>query len=127
MNKKYLVSGILILVFLTIAILTFDDSKIDYANFTGAEKSAKTVQIIGSWVKDKPYKYNSDNNEFEFFMTDDQAKEYKVIYRGSKPNNFDIAPKVVVKGKMENGTFQASEILTKCPSKYEGKAEEVKS
>ena len=127
MNKKYVISGLLLVIFLAIAMFTFDDSKIDYSNFAGATKSAKTVQIIGACVHNKPYKYDSEKNEFSFYMLDDKAKEFKVIYSGSKPNNFDIAPKVVVKGKMENGTFMADEILTKCPSKYEGKAEEVKS
>lgn len=127
MNKKYIISGLLLVLFLSIAILTFDDSKIDYSNFAGAEKSAKTVQIIGSCVHSKPYNYDSEKNEFTFYMLDDKAKEYKVIFSGSKPNNFDIAPKVVVKGKMEKGIFIAEEILTKCPSKYEGKAEDVKS
>lgn len=125
MNIKYIISGILIIIFLSIAIFTFDDSKIDYSNFEGASKTKKTVQIIGSLVKEKECNYNSMENEFTFFMTDDKSKEYKVIYKGSKPNNFDIAPKVVVKGKFENDAFIATEILTKCPSKYEGKAEEV--
>lgn len=127
MKKKYLIAGLLIVVFLAIAIFTFDDSKIDYSNYSGAEKSAKTVQIIGTWVKDKPYNYDSHNNKFEFYMADDQAKEFKVVLNGAKPNNFDLATKVVVKGKMEQGTFVASEILTKCPSKYEAKASDMKS
>ncbi len=125
MNIKYIISGTLIVIFLGIAIFTFDNSKIDYSNFEGASKTNKTVQIIGSLVKEKECNYNSNDNEFTFFMTDDKSIEYKVIFKGSKPNNFDIAPKVVVKGKFEDNIFIATEILTKCPSKYEGKAEEV--
>jgi cytochrome c-type biogenesis protein CcmE len=53
-------------------------------------------------------------------MTDDEAREVPVEYQGSKPNNFELAESIVVKGKMENGIFVASDILTKCPSKYEG-------
>lgn len=44
----------------------------------------------------------------------------RVVYKGTKPNNFEIATNVVVTGKFENGYFHATDVLTKCPSKYEG-------
>jgi len=50
----------------------------------------------------------------------------KVVFDGAKPNNFEIANAVVVKGRYEEGYFHANEILTKCPSKYEADAESVK-
>jgi cytochrome c-type biogenesis protein CcmE len=37
-----------------------------------------------------------------------------------------MAESVVVKGRYENGVFTSSEILTKCPSKYEAKAADIK-
>jgi cytochrome c-type biogenesis protein CcmE len=50
----------------------------------------------------------------------------KVIYDGAKPNNFELANAVVVKGRYQEGYFHASDILTKCPSKYEADANAVK-
>jgi len=49
----------------------------------------------------------------------------KVVFEGAKPNNFELADKIVVKGKFDGDHFHASQILTKCPSKYEGKEEDV--
>jgi cytochrome c-type biogenesis protein CcmE len=39
---------------------------------------------------------------------------------GAKPNNFEAAVSVVVKGRIDDGVLKASNVLTKCPSKYEG-------
>jgi cytochrome c-type biogenesis protein CcmE len=49
----------------------------------------------------------------------------KVVLDGSKPNNFEMAENVVAKGKVKDGYFYAKEVLTKCPSKYEGKGQDV--
>ena len=41
------------------------------------------------------------------------------VLDGAKPNNFELANAIVIKGRVEGSSFHASEILTKCPSKYE--------
>jgi cytochrome c-type biogenesis protein CcmE len=41
-----------------------------------------------------------------------------VIYRGSKPQDFERSEQLVVKGKVSGDCFAASEISMKCPSKY---------
>jgi cytochrome c-type biogenesis protein CcmE len=43
----------------------------------------------------------------------------KVIYHGSIPNNFESSTNIVVTGKYSDGNFHATDILTKCPSKYQ--------
>ncbi len=125
MKPRYLIGGIIIIIFVFISLRSFNLNKIDYSNFDGASTTSNTVQVSGALVKEKSYAYNSEKNEFTFYMKDDKLKEVKVIYSGAKPNNFDLAPKVVVKGTYKNNCFYATEILTKCPSKYEGKAEQV--
>jgi cytochrome c-type biogenesis protein CcmE len=49
----------------------------------------------------------------------------KVVLDGAEPNNFKMAESVVAKGKVTDGYFHATDILTKCPSKYDGKGEDV--
>ena len=44
-----------------------------------------------------------------------------IVYKGSKPGNFDSAPRVSVLGMYKGEVFQAERILVKCPSKYENK------
>ncbi len=121
MKKKYLIGIIVGIVFVILAIYSFDSSKIEYSDFSSARKDHKTVQIIGSWAKELPSSYDNQKNEFKFHLKDEKNETAEVLYNGGKPNNFDIAPMVVVKGKFEGDIFIASEVLTKCPSKYEGK------
>ncbi|MER3329106.1 MAG: cytochrome c maturation protein CcmE, partial [Candidatus Kapaibacterium sp.] len=90
-----------------------------------AKASKETVQVYGHWVKEKESNYDSDKNEFHFFMEDESGNTFKVLHKGAKPNNFEIASKVVVKGHYEGNLFKSNQILTKCPSKYEGTIEEL--
>jgi cytochrome c-type biogenesis protein CcmE len=121
MSKKVkTIIGIIIVVAVIAAIIpTFLSNKIEYVNFNDAMKKTKTVEVKGKWLKDKESKFES--NKFSFYMQDDNNSEMKVIYDGAKPNNFEMAEAVVVKGKVKEGVFMANEILTKCPSKYEAK------
>lgn len=125
MNKKYIIIGAVAIVFLALAILSFDSGKIEYSDFVHAKKSGKIVQIIGRPSSDSPAEYNSQANLLKFTLIDEQEHSELVHYKGAKPNNFDIAPMLVVKGRYEDGKFVASEILTKCPSKYESKFEDI--
>jgi cytochrome c-type biogenesis protein CcmE len=52
-------------------------------------------------------------------MKDDNGDVERVVLDGAKPNNFDIAPSIVAKGKYMEDHFHATEVLTKCPSKYQ--------
>ena len=57
------------------------------------------------------------------FTIRDQGQSLKVVYRGKPQPNIANATKVVVIGKMEAGQFVASDMLLKCPSKYESTSE----
>lgn len=120
MKSKYIIGIALISIFVVLAFLSFSQSKIEYSDFTDAKNNEKTVQIIGSVNKDKPFSYNQEANLFTFFLKDEKNIESKVTLKGPKPANFEMAPTCVVKGKYNNGEFIATDVLTKCPSKYEG-------
>jgi cytochrome c-type biogenesis protein CcmE len=125
MNKKILIGVIIILVFLVVGFFSFMDSKIEYANFEKANNSHTTCQVKGSWVKDKESKFDHETNQFTFYMKDENGTEMKVVLDGARPNNFEMAESVVAKGKIKDGYFHAKEVLTKCPSKYEGHGDDV--
>jgi cytochrome c-type biogenesis protein CcmE len=42
----------------------------------------------------------------------------KVVYKNSKPTDFEKSQRVVMKGSMVGETFECQEIILKCPSKY---------
>jgi cytochrome c-type biogenesis protein CcmE len=123
MKKRYLIGGIIVAAFLIVGGMSFLNSSVEYATLSKAEKSGKKVQVTGSCVKDMSTNYDTENNTFSFYMRDEDNRVAKVEFAGAKPNNFDIATSVVAKGRFENGIFKASEVLTKCPSKYESETD----
>lgn len=126
MNLKVVVASIIIVGALVFGASTFMESNIEYMDFSTAQSVNKKVQVKGKWVKEKESSFNASTSQFTFYMVDDNNQEVKVILDGAKPNNFDIATEVVAKGRFKEGYFHANELLTKCPSKYEGDGEAVK-
>jgi cytochrome c-type biogenesis protein CcmE len=121
MKSKYIFGGVIIVIFLGLMGYLFTQSNVKYENdFAIVMKKDKTVKAAGSWVKAKSYEINKENRTFSFYLEDTQGHVMKVVYDGTIPNNFESAQSVVVTGKYQNGYFHAKEILTKCPSKYEG-------
>jgi cytochrome c-type biogenesis protein CcmE len=120
MKNKYVLGGIIILLFFVVMGYLFTQTNIKYENnFEKVINSSRTVKVTGSWDKDKSYELDTKNNKFIFFLKNEKGDEMKVVYDGTIPNNFDHATSVVVTGKYKNGVFKAKEILTKCPSKYQ--------
>lgn len=120
MKKVHIILLILVAVAIGIIVMMMGDYT-TYANFIEAnQKEGKSVNVVGYLVKDKPMTYDpqKDPNYFDFIMTDKEGNEGKVIYRGSKPQDFERSEQLVVKGTMEAGVFKCSEISMKCPSKY---------
>lgn len=128
MGKKYMVGGFIIVVFLGLMGYLFTQTNIKYEeDFSSIKSTNATVKATGSWVKHKNYHLDTEKNIFSFFMADYNGEELKVVYKGAMPNNFESSTSVVVTGKYQNGVFVASDILTKCPSKYESEYEQVAS
>ena len=123
MKQRYLIGGFIVIVFLAVGAYSFLNTSIEYATISKAEASGKKVQVTGKWVKDMDTGFDTGTNTFSFYMKDEENRVAKVVLAGAKPNNFDIATSIVAKGRYQDGTFHASEVLTKCPSKYEGNPE----
>ena len=126
MNGKVIVAAAVIVVGLVLGTVNFFESNVEYADFATAEKTGKKVQVKGEWMKEMESDFDADKAQFTFYMKDDNQKVMKVVLDGAKPNNFELATSVVAKGTISGDHFHANEVLTKCPSKYEGDAEAVK-
>ena len=128
MNLKTLIGAVIIIVFVIFGSLSFFESNLEYTDVDGAIKSQKKVQLKGMWNRDKESKFDPEKTQFSFFLVDDSGRECQVVLDGAAPNNFEVATSVVAKGRfVENGQyFHATEVLTKCPSKYEAQSSELK-
>lgn len=128
MKIKVIVASVIVVAFVIFGSYSFLESNVEYTDLAGAMAKSKKVQLKGTWVKEKPSSFDPSKSQFTFYMADEAGRECKVILDGAAPNNFELATSVVAKGRYvrDGEYFHASEVLTKCPSKYEAQADEVK-
>ena len=122
MKSRYIIGAVVAIILATVGWFALESSSIEYADLERAELLQSTVQVVGTWAKDEGSDYDSEANIFRFTLEDENGRRVPVELNGAKPNNFEIAVSVVVKGRIENGTMKASHVLTKCPSKYDGES-----
>jgi cytochrome c-type biogenesis protein CcmE len=91
------------------------------------EAPGKEFHVAGKLNKVKELSYNPEQNAnlFSFYLVDNEGLEKKVLFNGSKPQDFERSESVVITGKMKGEEFIADKILMKCPSKYNDGKEEL--
>jgi cytochrome c-type biogenesis protein CcmE len=122
MKKIHIIAIILIAVSLAVIVSTISNSS-TYAPFsTAIENEGKTFHVVGKVNLNKDFVYNPEANAniFGFYMIDNEGLEKMILYNGSKPQDFERSEQIVVVGKIEGQEFHASQLLMKCPSKYNG-------
>ncbi|MEA2641238.1 MAG: cytochrome c-type biosis protein CcmE [Chloroflexota bacterium] len=84
----------------------------------GPEVYGQSVRVAGNVVAGS---IQRDPTSFDVrFMAADGSGQMPVAYRGVLPDIFGDGIEVVVEGKYRaDGTFAASTLLAKCPSKFE--------
>ena len=81
--------------------------------------SARTVRVAGVVVANSIAK-NETTQVVRFEISDSKTTAMAVVYSGVVPDIFQSGAQVVVEGKLSgNGVFQADDLLTKCPSKFQ--------
>ncbi len=128
MKKTHIIAILLIAVAIGTILSTFLDSS-TYASFTEAmETPGKEFHVAGKLNTAKEMSYNPEKNAnlFTFYLVDNEGLEKKVLFNGSKPQDFERSESVVITGKVKGNDFIADKILMKCPSKYNDGKEELK-
>ena len=75
------------------------------------------VSVVGKVLG--PISGDAHVNGLRFGLRDvEGTARVAVLFRGSVPDLFRKGRDVVVVGRLSNGVFVASELSTKCPSKY---------
>jgi cytochrome c-type biogenesis protein CcmE len=121
---KFFIGGLLILGAIAyVTISSFQTNAIYY--LTLKEMNAQRGSLINQPVRinaplDKSsIRFDDKTLTLRFNLVDDNLV-LPVMYKGVKPDTFEQGESVVAEGKLgPDGTFQASMILVKCPSKYE--------
>jgi cytochrome c-type biogenesis protein CcmE len=126
-RTKFLIGGAVVLgVAAYLAVTSIKQTGIGY--YTPTELSAKlkadsafrNVGVkVGARVVPGTVVRDAGGREYAFQVTDG-ASTFPVVYRGIAPDTFTDSVDVVVGGRMgADGTFQATELLAKCASRYE--------
>ena len=127
MKSKGALFGIAIIVAaLGFCALTFRGSLMNLVPFAQARAATDTtVQIMGAPVQGTMI-YDSDVHALRFSMRDDSGQIMPVVFQGPKPDDLDTAMSKAVKITAQGSYnpsrqfFMASNLLVKCPSKYQG-------
>jgi cytochrome c-type biogenesis protein CcmE len=79
------------------------------------------VRVSGT-IDGRTITWDATDLLLEFSLVDDQ-EVLRVTYRGARPDMFRDGAQALVEGKYRrNGTFEATRLLLKCPSKYQAAA-----
>lgn len=127
MNKKakrrlVVVGGIVVVAMLVIVAVAGSGgsaSSLSIADVVRGGYEGKKVQVSGSVVADS---LTSQGSVAVFKIESEDksgADELPVSYNGALPATFGTGVVAICTGTMEQGTLKATEMVTKCPSKYE--------
>jgi cytochrome c-type biogenesis protein CcmE len=126
-RTKFLIGGALVLgVAAYLATSSIERTGVYY--LTPTELTARVKQDpsfvnagvkVGARVVPGTIERDPGGRQYEFKVTDG-ARTIPVVYKGIAPDTFTDSVDVVVSGRMgADGTFQATELLAKCASRYE--------
>ncbi len=121
-NRRIVIGGALLVVFGVVAFLNFGRTITPYVSFAEARASDRAVQVAG-FPDHQGADFDMQSGLFQFTMTNEEGESMAVHYAGAEPGNFSQAQSVVVIGRYDGDVFNASQILVKCPSKYESEGE----
>jgi len=119
MKKSSIFGLVVIAIAISVIICTYTSSS-TYGSFRDAKNNPGELHVIGHLDKAKVLYYDAekDANYFSFFVKDNKNEECKVVFTGTKPQDFEKSEQIVLTGQMIGNEFHASNILMKCPSKY---------
>lgn len=92
-----------------------------YADFAEAYGNpGREYHVVGTLDRTEEILYNPeiDANRTTFTMIDDKGEKREVHLLQAKPQDFERSESVVLIGRVVENEFLATDILMKCPSKY---------
>lgn len=120
----YLISGALVLGFIAVVVamtlttgsywLTVSELQSGAARYAG-----ESVRVSGA-VLQEGADWNAQEVTLRFTVTDENGAQLPIVFHGPRPDNFARATEAIVEGRLlPDGSFQADNLLLKCPSRYD--------
>ena len=118
----YGLGALLLVAFAGFSMASFKSSLTPYVDYAKAKEGGRAVQVAGALQPDSS-SYDDATGLLHFTLRDaDTGETLPVRYEGIKPANFEEAISIVAIGVYDapSGELEASKLLVKCPSKYQG-------
>lgn len=124
-RRMAVVTGIIVIVLIVVLAVVGGSSSAKTVTLAEAASgtyagSDKTLQVTGNVVENS---FSTEGNVLTFDIYDpdgDAAQKLHVIYDGGVSATFGNDVVAICTGKVQpDGTLRASQLVTKCPSKYE--------
>jgi len=131
-NLKFILGGVAILMVTGYLLYSgLEETAVYYYTIdevlkSGHELNEKGIRLSGQVIPGT-IRYDSASMSLGFMIRDIEKSPatLKITYEGLRPDALNDDTHVIVEGKYRGGDeFQAENLLTKCPSKYESKKQE---
>jgi cytochrome c-type biogenesis protein CcmE len=133
-NVKFLAGGLLVLAF--VGYLAFQIVQatrttgayymtVGELHTAGAEIQGQRVRVNGTVVAGSE-DWNAQAITLKFSISDETGDALPIVFYGPRPDNFQRAASAIIEGRLlPDGTFEADNLLLKCPSRYDEEPQEV--
>ncbi|HEX7474376.1 MAG TPA: cytochrome c maturation protein CcmE [Dehalococcoidales bacterium] len=127
-RKKFLIGGIVILVAIgALGFIALRGAATYYYTVSeilskSSTLNGQTIRVAGPVAVNSLQQVESTGNSVEFVMQDRDNSQFRLTinYQGSLPDAFKEGQDAVVEGQLTStGDFAATQIIVKCPSKYQ--------
>ena len=123
-KKKSIIGGTLIIIAIVFLIILGLKSGATYYYEVnellaqGSSLDGRTIRVGGEVAPDVEHEVGK--LRFKIIDITSQDTTLPVVYQGLVPDTFKVGRHVVVEGRYTSrGVFEATSIITKCPSKYQ--------
>ncbi|MEL0108927.1 MAG: cytochrome c maturation protein CcmE, partial [Cryomorphaceae bacterium] len=90
-----------------------------YSSFSDATAlNGEKTTVIGYLDLEESMDFNPKTVQFAFTARDKKGNSSRVIYNQPKPQDFERSEEITMTGYATDSAFIATDILMKCPSKY---------
>ncbi|MDB5017079.1 MAG: cytochrome biosis protein, partial [Mucilaginibacter sp.] len=99
--KKSSIFGLVVIAIAIAVIISVYSKSSSYGSFYDAKKTTSELHIVGHLDKQKELYYNAakDANYFSFYVKDNKGEECKVVFTGTKPQDFERSEQIVLTGQ----------------------------
>ena len=120
MKRSQIFLLILVALLVGLLVFTYSSSNQSVTFAKAVEKAGVEVTITGTLHNEEPVIYNPEEHASltKFHMEDTEGQIMEVHLQMAQPQGLLQSESIVIDGSYSNGVFHATDMLLKCPSKY---------